>query len=180
MFGEATRSARGRATKRNRKGWRASRQSSLTGAARICWPYGLIAPLDLGASMCSRRVPSSASSASSLFLWWSLWCTGFGSSLRMREDRWGRLFRNVVGLIWATREKGSLSDRASVQYSCFLGSPKTACAQWFFYRGSRGGGIPPPRLEFPPLEKFPLNAIRLWHSSKPRRLTIPPTTTNLT
>ena len=45
-----------------------------------------------------------------------------------------------------------------------------------------GGEIPPPPgLSFPPpLEKFPLNAIRLWHSSKPRRLTIPPTTTNLT
>ena len=44
-----------------------------------------------------------------------------------------------------------------------------------------GGGIPP-WLEFPPPGKisFPLNAIRLWHSSKPRRLTIPPTTTNLT
>ena len=41
------------------------------------------------------------------------------------------------------------------------------------------GGKFPPGLSSP-LEKFPLNAIRLWHSSKPRRLTIPPTTTNLT
>ena len=42
-----------------------------------------------------------------------------------------------------------------------------------------GGGECPPGLSPPPTEKFPLNAIRLWHL-KPRRLTIPPTTTNLT
>ena len=49
-----------------------------------------------------------------------------------------------------------------------------------FQQRLQGGGDFPPGLSSPPPEKFPLNAIRLWHSSKPRRLTIPPTTTNLT
>ena len=70
--------------------------------------------------------------------------------------------------------RSTLADRP------YRTAPDTGTTSSDFSTEAPEGKFPPGLSSPPPLEKFPLNAIRLWHSSKPRRLTIPLTTTNLT